>query len=57
MEYIVYVVAVFYIFSCGFFTAKVAKLKGYDTGSWLLAGIVFNIFALLASVGLPNKRG
>ena len=36
-----------------FFTAFVATAKGYSTWSWLVAGLVFGVIALIAAAGLP----
>lgn len=48
---------VFFVFwlACGCFTSKVAREKGYSGGWWFLGGFFFGFFALLASVGLPDR--
>jgi hypothetical protein len=41
---------------CGIFASKVAEEKGFSGGAWFVAGIVFSLIALLAAVGLPDRR-
>ena len=40
----------------GGFTAYVAQEKAYDSMPWLFMGMLFGPLALLAAVGLPDKR-
>ena len=40
----------------GGFTAYVAQEKAYDSMPWLFLGILFGPLALLAAVGLPDKK-
>jgi len=39
-----------------FFTAAVAKYKGYSLIGWFLLGFLFGPIALIASVGLPKRK-
>lgn len=43
-------------FSCGAYSSVVAKAKGHDGLSWFLGGFFLGPFALIASVGLPDKN-
>jgi len=38
---------------CGVFCAVVAYDKGRNSADWFLAGLFFNVFALIAVAGLP----
>lgn len=40
----------------GLFASLVAGEKGYSAGAWFVLGLFFSIVALLASVGLPDKK-
>ena len=37
-----------------FYTAVVARDKGYSYGLWFLGGISFSLIALIAAAGLPD---
>lgn len=41
------------IFGCAIFSAIVAKSKNRSAFAWFLAGLFFNLVALLAIVGMP----
>ncbi len=45
-----------YIIGIASFTAAVAQAKGYSTGAWFAAGLFFPIIALIAIVGMPEKK-
>ena len=38
------------------FCAFVAREKGRDGGSWFWLGLLFSLVALIALVGLPERR-
>ena len=37
------------------FAGYSAKVKGYSWGTWFTLGLLFGIFALLVTLGLPKK--
>lgn len=41
---------------CAGYTGQVAGAKGYDAGTWALGGFLFGPLALLASLGLPDRK-
>ncbi len=40
----------------GFFTANVARKKGYNENVWFFGGFLFNFIALIAVAGLPLQK-
>jgi len=40
----------------GFFSALLAREKGYNSRAWFALGFIFNIVALVAVAGLPDRR-
>ena len=43
--------------AAAFYTSKVVEEKGYkNKDSWFLGGLIFGLIALLAAVGLPDRK-
>lgn len=41
---------------CATFTGQVAKIKGYESSGWQLAGLLCGPLALIAIAGMPDKK-
>lgn len=52
----VIVIALVIWFGCGLLAATVASSKGHSGGSWFVLGLLLGILALLAAVGLSDRR-
>ncbi len=50
-----WIVAFAFVIIVACFTGYLAKVKGYSYGTWLALGLLFGIFALLVTLGLPKK--
>ena len=50
------VLAASYAIAGGAFSARVAKVKGYDPFNWFIAGFFFAILALIALNALPTRE-
>ena len=44
------------LIASGYYCSVVAGEKGYNRTNWFLGGLLFGFLALLAAVGLPNKK-
>ena len=51
---LVTVVGIIQWLGVGGLAAYVANQKGYEFGSWLILGLLLGVFALIATIGLPN---
>ena len=49
------VILVFQSIICAIFSGVLANEKQLDTGIWVLAGLIFGIFGLIAAAGMPPK--
>ena len=43
-------------FACGVFSAHLADTKGHNSTSWLILGLLFGVFGLIAAAGLPMRQ-
>ena len=51
----IFILLVLAAFFCGF-TMCLAEAKGLSLGMWAIAGFLFGPIALLAAVGMPDKK-
>ena len=49
-------IAVVFWILCGFFASTIAGGKGYGGCSWSLGGILFGPLALIATLGLRDRK-
>lgn len=43
--------------ACAMFITTVLKAKGYKkTDSWFMGGLIFGLIALVAAVGMPDRK-
>ena len=42
--------------ACAFLSAAVGQAKGRDGFVWLLGGLLFGLFALIAVAGMPTRQ-
>jgi hypothetical protein len=42
--------------ACGIFAAALARAKGRSALGWLILGLLFGVFALIAAAGMPSLK-
>lgn len=50
------VIAAYVWLACAFLSAAVGQAKGRSGFAWLLGGLLFGLFALIAVAGMPTWR-
>lgn len=56
MEFLLLVIAILLGIVCAILTSRVADSKGWEASGWFIAGLLLGPLALLAVVGLPDKK-